>query len=87
MQFMEKLKDMPTLLRQLIAKFFTIRTMLKIKMFLMVFAFLLYFLSPFDIVPEAFFGIIGIVDDIFVVFILLFAMSNMFYNSQSENYL
>ncbi len=56
------------------------------KMILMICAFLMYFLSPFDVIPEAFFGIVGIVDDIFVIFILLFAMSNMFYNGQIDNF-
>ena len=59
--------------------------LLKVKMVLMICAFMMYFLSPFDLIPEAFFGIVGIIDDIFVVFILFFAMSNMFHNNQTDN--
>ena len=83
---MEIIYDVPTELKRFFSRLFTIRMMLKIKMFLLICAFIMYFLSPFDLVPDALFGIIGVIDDIFVVFILLFAMSNMFYNTQAENY-
>jgi len=46
---------------------------------LMIIAFIMYLLSPFNFIPDKAFGIIGIIDDIFVVFILIFAMSSIFY--------
>lgn len=68
------------------SQLFTIRTMLKAKMMLLMCVFMMYFLTPFDLVPESFFGIITIVDDMLVVFILLFAMTNMFHDLQIDEY-
>ncbi|MCP9261896.1 E3 ubiquitin-protein ligase [Dirofilaria immitis] len=39
--------------------------------FLVSFGMAVYILSPFDILPEAVFGILGMVDDIFIVFVVL----------------
>ena len=39
----------------------------------------LYLLSPLDIIPEAIFGVIGLIDDFMVVIIIVVVMCNTFY--------
>jgi RING finger protein 170 len=41
---------------------------------------MLYIISPFDLIPEAIFGIIGFIDDLFMVVVVIFVISNIFYN-------
>ncbi|VDK67483.1 unnamed protein product [Litomosoides sigmodontis] len=45
--------------------------MFRIRVFLCLFGMAVYILSPFDILPEAAFGILGMVDDIFIAFVVL----------------
>ncbi|KAL3994603.1 hypothetical protein ACH3XW_22380 [Acanthocheilonema viteae] len=45
--------------------------MFRIRVFLCLFGMAVYILSPFDILPEAAFGVLGIVDDIFIAFVVL----------------
>lgn len=40
----------------------------------------LYILSPIDLIPECIFGLLGFIDDIFVVAALLVVISNFYYN-------
>ncbi len=78
--------DAPALLRHLCSRICTVRVMLRIKMVLLLSCFLLYFFLPFDLVPESVFGMLGMLDDLAIVFILLLVMSNMYYNAQAESY-
>ncbi len=36
-------------------------------------------LSPFDLLPEAIFGIFGLIDDIIMIILLLVIISNIYY--------
>ncbi|EFO24890.1 RING finger protein [Loa loa] len=45
--------------------------MFRIRVFLCLFGMAIYILSPFDILPEAAFGVLGMVDDIFIAFVVL----------------
>lgn len=47
-------------------------------------ALILYILIPFDIVPETVFGILGLVDDILIVFILVFYVTFMYRAALTE---
>lgn len=38
----------------------------------------MYLLSPLDIVPEFVFGLFGLLDDLFVVFMLLMALTSWY---------
>lgn len=38
----------------------------------------LYVVSPFDIIPEVVFGIVGLIDDLSVVFVVLFMVAQTF---------
>ncbi len=42
----------------------------RLRIVVCLFAMLAYMLSPFDIIPEAVFGLLGMLDDIFIVFLL-----------------
>ena len=46
---------------------------------------LLYILSPFDIIPESVFGVIGLLDDIFVFVIILLFIAHSFLNEYLRN--
>uniref|UniRef100_A0AAF5PY57 E3 ubiquitin-protein ligase RNF170 n=1 Tax=Wuchereria bancrofti TaxID=6293 RepID=A0AAF5PY57_WUCBA len=45
--------------------------MFRIRVFLCLFGMAVYILSPFDILPEAAFGVLGMMDDIFIAFVVL----------------
>lgn len=45
--------------------------MFRIRVFLCLFGMAIYISIPFDILPEAAFGVLGMVDDIFVAFVVL----------------
>jgi len=45
---------------------------------------LLYVISPFDLLPESVFGFIGILDDFFVLFLLMVYLSQIYYNFVAE---
>lgn len=40
----------------------------------------LYILSPIDLIPECIFGLLGFIDDLFVIAALLVWVSNIYYN-------
>ena len=72
-QLLDYLYDMPTLLRHLMQELFSVNGlvwMFRIRIILCLFAALLYLLLPFDLLPEAVFGILGYLDDILVVLLL-----------------
>jgi RING finger protein 170 len=51
----------------------------------LVIATVLYLLSPFDIVPEIVFGLIGIVDDLVVVVMMLLAVMSWYRAAVGED--
>ncbi|KAJ9583395.1 hypothetical protein L9F63_022261 [Diploptera punctata] len=70
---MEMIWDVPILLRHLCIDFFTAQGlvwMFRIRILLCFLAGILYLFSPLDLIPETVFGIIGLMDDVFVVFVL-----------------
>lgn len=72
-QWQEHLRDLPTLLRHAFNEFFTVGGlvwMFRLRIIVCFLAALLYFISPFDIIPEAVFGILGFLDDIFILLLL-----------------
>jgi len=59
-------------------------TMFVLRSVLMLIGVLAYLLSPFDIIPEAVFGLIGLLDDLFIIIIVLFMLANSFYHAYAE---
>ncbi|RWS28556.1 RING finger protein 170-like protein [Leptotrombidium deliense] len=71
--WLDYLWDLPTLLRHLSSEFFTVgglMYMFRIRIVLCFVAAIMYLISPLDMIPEAVFGILGLLDDIFVVLLL-----------------
>ena len=69
----EHLRDLPVLLRHLWSALWTgegIHAAFQIRVMVLGLVWVAYFLSPLDLLPEALFGIIGLLDDLFV-FILI----------------
>ncbi|GIZ02721.1 e3 ubiquitin-protein ligase RNF170 [Caerostris extrusa] len=65
--------DLPTLLRHAGTEFFSVGGLLymfRLRIFLCFVAALMYLISPLDMIPEAVFGILGLLDDMFVVLLL-----------------
>nr|XP_056704663.1 E3 ubiquitin-protein ligase RNF170 [Euleptes europaea] len=78
---MERIMDLPTLLRHAFREMFSLGGlfwMFRIRIFLCLLGALLYLASPLDFLPEALFGILGFLDDFFVVFLLLIYISIMY---------
>ncbi|XP_014667062.1 PREDICTED: E3 ubiquitin-protein ligase RNF170-like isoform X2 [Priapulus caudatus] len=70
---LDYLYDLPTLLRHAVSEFFSVgglMAMFRLRLLLCFFAALLYLISPLDILPEAVFGILGLIDDVFVLLLL-----------------
>lgn len=76
--FMEMVRDCPTLMRHLWNEFFSVgglMLMFRIRIVLCFLAALMYLFSPLDIIPEAVFGVLGLLDDVFVLFLLAIYIS------------
>ncbi|XP_043530199.1 E3 ubiquitin-protein ligase RNF170-like isoform X2 [Chiloscyllium punctatum] len=77
----DRILDVPTLLRHAFTELFSISGlfwMFRIRIFLCLAGALFYLASPLDFIPEAFFGILGFLDDLFVIFLLLIYISIMY---------
>jgi RING finger protein 170 len=71
--WLDYIYDLPTLLRHLTSEFFTVgglMYMFRIRIVLCFVAAIMYLISPLDMIPEAVFGLFGLLDDIFVVLLL-----------------
>ena len=66
------------MLRHLFREFFSVGglvMMFRMRVLVIVFAAILYFLSPLDLIPEAAFGLLGMLDDMFVFLLLAIYIS------------
>lgn len=78
---MERIMDLPTLLRHAFREMFSVGGlfwMFRIRILLCLLGAFFYLISPLDFVPEALFGILGFLDDFFVIFLLLIYISIMY---------
>ncbi|KAG8454882.1 hypothetical protein GDO86_001199 [Hymenochirus boettgeri] len=78
---MDRIMDLPTLLRHAFREMFSVGGlfwMFRIRIVLCLLGALFYLVSPLDIIPEAVFGILGFLDDFFVLFLLLIYISIMY---------
>lgn len=74
LQMTEWYHDAPTLLRHFFQDLFSPHGLLqlwRLRIIVMLICMLLYFLSPFDLLPEAALGVFGLVDDIMLLLIIL----------------
>lgn len=80
-QFMDRLRDVPTLLRHAFREMFTVGGlfwMFRIRILLCLIGAITYLASPLDILPEALFGLLGFMDDFFVILLLFVYISIMY---------
>uniref|UniRef100_A0A7N4P8F5 RING-type E3 ubiquitin transferase n=1 Tax=Sarcophilus harrisii TaxID=9305 RepID=A0A7N4P8F5_SARHA len=78
---LERIMDLPTLLRHAFREMFSVGGlfwMFRIRILLCLLGAFFYLISPLDFVPEALFGILGFLDDFFVIFLLLIYISIMY---------
>jgi len=84
---MEQIRDAPFLIKTLIAEIVESggRTMFtRVHYVIYLTSMIVYVLSPFDLIPEAIFGVIGLIDDAIVVGTLLMGASSVFYRGLVE---
>uniref|UniRef100_X1YV84 E3 ubiquitin-protein ligase RNF170 n=1 Tax=Capitella teleta TaxID=283909 RepID=X1YV84_CAPTE len=76
--WMDYIRDLPTILRHCFRHFFSVGGLLlmfRIRILVCFLVALLYLISPFDIIPEAVFGILGLLDDFFILLLLAIYIS------------
>nr|XP_040575247.1 E3 ubiquitin-protein ligase RNF170-like [Lepeophtheirus salmonis] len=80
--FLEHLKDLPLLLRRLRRILVTNRTQnyFRTQVFMVQFSSLLYFLIPFDFIPEINYGLLGYVDDFILIIFSAIYVANLYRN-------
>ncbi|CAG5120874.1 unnamed protein product [Candidula unifasciata] len=74
----EYFQDLPTLLRHAFHEFFSLgglMWMFRFRIGILVLAAFLYLISPLDILPEGALGIVGFLDDIFIIFLVAIYIS------------
>ncbi|XP_003745830.1 E3 ubiquitin-protein ligase RNF170 [Galendromus occidentalis] len=87
--FWEHVRDLPLLLSHLASEFFSLgglMYMFRIRIAVCFFLALVYLLSPVDVVPEAMFGLLGFLDDLFVLIVLGVYMSLIYRRLLAERY-
>lgn len=80
-QLIDRLRDVPTLLRHLFREMFSVGGlfwMFRIRILLCLVGAITYLASPLDILPEALFGLLGFLDDFFVILLLFVYISIMY---------
>ncbi|XP_012685628.1 E3 ubiquitin-protein ligase RNF170 [Clupea harengus] len=78
---MERLRDVPTLLRHAFREMFSVGGlfwMFRLRILLCLVGALTYLASPLDFIPEAVFGLLGFMDDFFVILLLFIYISIMY---------
>ncbi|MEQ2229651.1 hypothetical protein ILYODFUR_020959 [Ilyodon furcidens] len=78
---LDRLRDVPTLLRHAFREMFSVGGlfwMFRIRILLCLIGAITYLASPLDILPEALFGLLGFMDDFFVILLLFVYISIMY---------
>ncbi len=84
---LEQLRDLPVLLRHLWTFLWTtegLSWLFRVRVFTLFGMAAIYLFSPFDIIPEGAFGLIGLLDDLLIIGIFLIYASNLFRNFVGE---
>uniref|UniRef100_A0A914UJ22 E3 ubiquitin-protein ligase RNF170 n=1 Tax=Plectus sambesii TaxID=2011161 RepID=A0A914UJ22_9BILA len=77
----EHIQDLPVLIPYMLRRLFSLEGLMwvfRLRVLLCMVGLVVYVLSPLDVIPEAIFGLFGILDDIFVAFVLLLYASVAF---------
>jgi len=84
---MEQIRDLPMLLRHLLARLYSgegLHLAFQLRIVVMAALWLLYLLSPLDLIPEAVFGFIGLLDDL-VIFLMISAHLTFIFRTLMAN--
>lgn len=79
--YMDYIRDLPTISRHLWNEFFSVGGlvyMFRIRIVLCLLAGFIYLISPLDVIPEAVFGLLGFLDDLFVFLLLAIYLSILY---------
>ena len=80
-KFLETVRDLPILFRHLLNEVFSEGGFLylyRLRVSLLILVGVVYLLSPLDIVPDAAFGILGLIDDILVILVVCVFITNVY---------
>jgi len=78
---MEMIRDLPVLLRHLVHYLFSgegLHLAFQLRVAILVAIWLLYLLSPLDLIPEAVFGLVGLLDDLVIFFLIAMYLTFFF---------
>jgi len=84
---MEMIRDLPVLLRHLVHYLFSgegLHLAFQLRVAVLAAMWLLYLLSPLDLIPEAVFGLVGLLDDL-VIFLLISMYLTFFFRQIMAN--
>ena len=84
---LEQLYDLPMLLRHLLLYLFSgegLHLAFQLRVAVLSVFWLLYFVSPLDLIPEALFGLVGLLDDL-VIFLLVSMYLTFFFRQVITN--
>ena len=76
--WMDYVRELPVMLRHLWGELFTVGGLawiFRLRVLILVLGLVFYVISPLDIIPEAVFGIFGLMDDLLFAFILVIYLS------------
>ena len=79
--WMDRLRDLPHLSRAMVRVLLTPQTLMvlaRVRILVLLLSTALYLLSPLDIIPEAVFGVFGLIDDAVIAIVLLLIAISMF---------
>ncbi|CAG0890327.1 unnamed protein product [Darwinula stevensoni] len=77
-KWLDYIYDAPVLLRHMWSRMFTVgglMQMFRLRLVMCTVGAVFYLISPLDVIPESVFGLLGIVDDIFVAFLFAIYIS------------
>ncbi|XP_037088113.1 E3 ubiquitin-protein ligase RNF170-like [Pollicipes pollicipes] len=86
-EWLEYIRDVPCLLRHLCLEFFSeggLLLMFRVRVVACFVTAVMYLLSPLDIVPEAFFGMLGLFDDIFIAVLVVLYVTMIYRHYVAE---
>ncbi|EFX74792.1 hypothetical protein DAPPUDRAFT_56655, partial [Daphnia pulex] len=79
--FWENIRELPVLFRHILSEVFSEGGFLylyRLRVSLLVIGCVIYLLSPLDIIPEAAFGLLGLVDDLLVLLVVAVFITNVY---------
>ncbi|KAF3593268.1 hypothetical protein DY000_02023651 [Brassica cretica] len=78
----QRIQDLPFLLRRLLREIMdpqrTLPLVIKARVYIALILSVIYIISPIDIIPEALFGIIGLLDDVIIALIFLLHVAALY---------